>query len=256
MIGPFGPIGGPNLGLAAAPPQSVMRQRPLLQVILLGCTLAIIGKFVGRQQNTALSDLFPVIFGSFILYSQSHFYTCIMVFLLFAGMAFIFSTFYLLSELVGEATGGSNFFATTCPISFEIDFNKTKSLDVCDADIDDKFGNCDKPFTCNNTISTDSTMHLASQTQSQELWIWKELCSGYTIVGHVALIMSAIFNGLSTWIGWSMFKASQAASAGVLADIRNGAGQGGQPGRAGGQDASQRSEHEAFRGEGQTLGTS
>jgi len=258
MVLPLGAMGGGNLGLATGPPpRGVMKLRPFLQIAILGCAVALFGKFVGHQQQTALSDLFPVIAGFVILYSQSNFYACIMVFVLFSALAFVFSSYYLCDELVADTRGGRHFFASTCQKSYEIDVASMVNQQIKLCENDDKvLGGCSPPYVCharNSTLTTSSSLLLPPTVD--HLYVWADQCSTYSIIGHISLILSVIFNGLSTYIGWKMFNASRQASQALMAD-QGGTEMDGHPFMGGRQmaPAQNADQFHAFQGSGQTLG--
>jgi len=263
MVLPLGPMGGGNLSLATGPPpRGVMKLRPFLQLAILGCAVALFGKFVGHQQQTALSDLFPVIAGFVILYSQSNFYACIMVFVVLSALAFVFSIYYLCDELVSDTKGGRHFFARSCQKSFEIDLARMEEqkIKVCDNDLSlttPEYGSCALPYVCtygNESSSFASPIIEAASTVSH-LYLWEDGCSPYTIIGHASMVMSVFFNGLSTYIGWKMCNASRLASQALMAD-QGGTEMDGQLLMGGRQmsPAQNANQFHAFQGSGQTLG--
>eukprot|EP00397_Hematodinium_sp_SG-2012_P046480 GEMP01052526.1.p1 GENE.GEMP01052526.1~~GEMP01052526.1.p1 ORF type:complete len:284 (+),score=42.21 GEMP01052526.1:64-915(+) len=218
------PLGGANFGAQTTtgpPPQTAIKLRPVLMVLLVGGAVSLIGKFIGEQQSTSLSDLFPIIFGCVILYSERNFHMCLMSFLIFAGMAFIFGTYYLINELVSKYTGGSHYFEESCPASYDISFKARQVVKICGNRYDpdeEALQKCTHPMTCfSSTPNTTKHMiehygYLYTDKDVPNVNILFDQCSVLTIIGHSALIASVIFNGLITYVAWKMFKATRDAA--------------------------------------------
>lgn len=164
-----------------------------------------------------MTDIFPVGFGFIVLFSKNHANTCGMLFLLFSAMATLFAIYYLISELVAPDTGGANFFSTDCKAEPSFLFKSGAVQKICANEyIEGESETCTDPFTCargNSTKEFHNGAYLYTKDNvGQTLTIiFKDACTPYTVVGHVALIISVLFNGMATYMGWKIFKVTRSA---------------------------------------------
>lgn len=211
----MGPMGGMPTG--ELPTEAMKKLRPGLLMAVLGCTLALIGKFVGRQQSTAMTDIFPIGFGFIVLFSKNYANTCGMLFLLFSAMATLFAIYYLIVELAAPDTGGANFFSTDCKAEPSYQFKSGAVQKICANEyIEGESETCTEPFTCARGNITKTFQHGAylytKDNRGQTLTIiFKDACTPYTVIGHTALIISVIFNGLAAYMGWKIFQVTRSA---------------------------------------------
>lgn len=200
-------------------PSRVTKLRPYLTVVLVLCSGALICKFIGLQQSTALTDIFPIIFGFAILYSRQNFHTCLIPFTIVAGIASVFGLVYLISDVANPTIGRGNFFAETCKKSIQPDggIDARRIVKICGNPYDpanDSTTCSSHAMSCfhfqNKTrISLPNGGYLYTDKDVKDLYFERDFCSVFTIVGHAALIAAFVFNTITTYIAWRMYSVTR-----------------------------------------------
>lgn len=214
---PMGPIGGmPN---SEIPTEAMKRLRPMLFFAVLGCTLSLIGKFIGREGSTAMTDIFPIVFGFLVLFSKNHANTCGMLFLLFSAMATLFAIYNLIFELAEKDTGGAHFFSADCEAKRDQISKSGAVIKVCSNEyIEGGSESCNKPFACADGsnhqphyFNNGAYLYTKENVGQKLSIIFRDACTPYSVVGHIALIFSVFFNFMAAYMGWKIFEVTRQA---------------------------------------------